>query len=91
MGRLSKEAKLARAAAEVAEAVQAVQEAAEAVAEANEAIEPAPAPVAAPTGGYAVRWSIKVNGRRYADGDTADLTAEQAVPFLASGAIAAKG
>lgn len=38
---------------------------------------------------YAVQWHIKTEGRRYAPGDTLDLTDDQAAPFLASGAITA--
>jgi hypothetical protein len=36
---------------------------------------------------YAVAWSIKFNGKRYDEGDSVQLTPEQAAPFLASGAI----
>jgi len=42
---------------------------------------------AQPAGAYVVQWAIKVNGVRYAPGDTVDLSKELAAPFLASGAI----
>jgi hypothetical protein len=42
-------------------------------------------------GGYVVQWAIKLDGKRYGIGDSVDMTAEQAAPFLASGAVTAKG
>jgi uncharacterized membrane protein len=43
--------------------------------------------VPAKPGVYLVAWAIKTGGKRYATGDTVELTDEQAAPFLASGAI----
>lgn len=36
---------------------------------------------------YVVAWPIKVDGRRYAPGETVVLTDDQAAPFLSSGAV----
>jgi hypothetical protein len=38
-------------------------------------------------GSYVAAWAIKTGGKRYAVGDTVELTDDQAAPFLASGAI----
>jgi len=90
----NKEEKLKRAAKEVAEAMESVKEASEAVAA---PIEPKPAPtpkqdaVRWPDAKYVVQWPIKRDGRRYSEGDSIDLSAADAEPFLASGAIAPRG
>lgn len=47
----------------------------------------APKPAA---GRFVVAWGIKVNGTRYGEGDEIQLSAQEAAPFIESGAIAAK-
>ncbi len=79
-----------------AETVEAVEQADQAVVETTTEIEQAdqadPADTSEPAaaGGYVVQWPIKLDGKRYGIGDEVDMTADQAAPFLASGAIAAK-
>lgn len=39
------------------------------------------------SGAFVVQWDIKVDGKRYAAGDTVNLNADDAARFLASGAV----
>lgn len=44
-------------------------------------------PAEAAGGAFVVQWDIKVDGKRYAAGDTVNLGADDAARFLASGAV----
>jgi hypothetical protein len=59
----------------------------------TQAAEQAEKPASVVSGGsqYVLQWAIKTGGVRYAIGDVVTLTADQAAPFLASGAITSKG